>query len=129
MQAVSPRGGLAVLLVALFEVAGCARDEPPSTIQVSPSELQARLERADAHLAEAARQEALELRKSGEPVAWESPATGIGGAVTPASTFRTSTGYYCRRYRETIVTPREGSVFTVAAACRDDAGICRNVEF
>ena len=129
MHAVSLRGVLAVLFVALFGIAGCARDEQPSTIQVSPSELQSGLGRTDASLAEAARQEALESRRSGDPLAWKSPETGSAGAITPEATFRTSTGYFCRRYRETIVMLRAGAVFAVATACRDDAGIWRTVDF
>jgi surface antigen len=127
MRTVSPRGVVTALLAVLIGLMGCTRHELPLTTLASADELYKRLGPVDVRLAEAARLEALETRQSGEPSLWENTATGSSGLTTPLSTFRTSTGYYCRRYREAAGTQARGEASVVGTACRDDTGVWRNV--
>ena len=49
-----------------------------------------------------ARQAALETRPSGAPSRWHNPSTGNAGAITPARTYRSAGGIYCREYQLTV---------------------------
>ncbi len=49
-------------------------------------------------------QKALEFNRSGVPVRWTDPGSGVSGEVVPLGTFRTGDGLYCRRYRQTILS-------------------------
>lgn len=84
-----------------------------------------RLTEEDLQYSNAARQRALETEPSRTPTYWSNAASGNAGVVTPLKTYRTSTGYFCRVYRErTIVGAVEVST-TTATACRDDGGTWR----
>ena len=50
-------------------------------------------------------QQALEFKKSGESSQWSGPITGISVETTPAGTFRTSDGSFCRRYVQKLSLP------------------------
>lgn len=62
------------------------------------------MEAADRAARQAALQEALERKLSGQSVAWRNPDSGRQGKITPVRTFRNSTGQWCREY-----TVREAS--------------------
>ena len=48
------------------------------------------------------RQAALETRPSRAPSRWHNPDTGNAGAITPARTYRSASGIYCREYQLTV---------------------------
>ncbi len=49
-------------------------------------------------------QRALEFNRSGVPVRWADPDSGVSGEVVSLGTFRTKGGLYCRRYRQTVTS-------------------------
>lgn len=77
----------------------------------------------DEDVAIAAKLLQLALEKSPEDAnrTWRNPASQHSGSVTPLSTYLSSTGYFCREYRETIsIGTRTESYLN--RACRDDDG-------
>ncbi len=75
---------------------------------------------------EAARQEALERRASGEAVAWRAQSSGRVGTVVPLRTFEMADGRYCQDYRETVVVAGKERERT-GRACREANGLWRTV--
>ncbi len=53
--------------------------------------------------------------------AWRNPTSQNSGSVTPLSTYLSSTGYFCREYRETL-SIRDNTETYLNRACRDDDG-------
>jgi surface antigen len=81
----------------------------------------------DTILARSTLQEGLETRRSQEVAQWRNDTTGNSGTVTPLRTFRIKTGFFCRDFRETLVTagyPAE----RIGTACRREDGIWIRVE-
>lgn len=110
-----------ILLVALL--AGCvaAGGAPRTTASVWRKLSAEEVARLDA-----ARQEALERRASGEAVAWRAEGSGRSGTVVPLWTFKVADGRYCRDYRETVVVAgRERE--RIGRACREASGLWRTV--
>lgn len=106
----------ASVLALLFLVEGCsgasAQREPP---------LSSRLSDGDAAMAAAALQAGLARSGDGETLTWDSGETRAAGAVTPLATYVTSTGYFCREYRESLhVGERRESA--TGTACLNEAG-------
>ncbi|MFQ5783799.1 MAG: RT0821/Lpp0805 family surface protein [Alphaproteobacteria bacterium] len=120
-------------MAALIVLAGCANTTAPGAARVSTPpmdpDLYDGLDGRDLDLAHSGVQQALEMGSSGVALRWVNASSGNAGAITPLSTFRTSTGYYCRRYRETVIRGRRGEARAVRTACRDDFGVWRQVEF
>jgi len=109
--------GLAALVYA--GAAAASRDEP----------LYRGLDGADIGLARAAVQRALETLQSARSLGWTSASGRVSGSVTPLATFKTTTGYYCRRYREAVVSAAQGVASAVRIACRDDDGRWKPVDW
>ncbi len=87
------------------------------------------LDENDIGLARATVQKALETVRSESSLDWSSAETGVAGTVTPLATFKTSTGYFCRRYREAVIGGAYGAVSSIRIACRDDNGVWRPVDW
>jgi surface antigen len=69
-----------------------------------------------------ARQQALEVNKSGEGLNWENPATGHRGVITPVQTYKSSADEDCRDFQETI-TVADQSYIDYGTACRLANGV------
>ncbi len=118
-----------IAALAVVASLGCARAESPAEETVPGDELYLGFDAADLEFARAAIQQALETRPSGSTQRWASETSGNGGEITPLATFRTSTGYFCRRFRETVVSRRAGEASGQRTACRGDDGVWQRVRF
>jgi len=72
-------------------------------------------------------QEGLETHRSQEIAQWRSNTTGNSGTITPLRTFRIETGFFCRDFRETLVTA-VSLAERVGTACRRKDGVWSRVE-
>ena len=72
-------------------------------------------------------QQTLETKVSDETTSYVDETSGTAVAVTPLSTFKTSTGYFCRRYRLTVISETRGRKSDERTACRNDDGIWTDV--
>lgn len=99
--------------------AAAARDEP----------LYRGLDGSDVARARETVQRALETLASERSLGWTSASGRVTGSVTPLATFKTTTGYYCRRYREAVVGAGRGAASAVRIACRDDDGLWKPVDW
>jgi hypothetical protein len=63
-------------------------------------------------------QQALESDPSNRARAWASPEVGVSGDTTPAGTFRSADGTFCRRYVQRIDDPAAGRREYYGMACR-----------
>lgn len=104
--------GLAVLALAacdtskaledtkdFFKTAGRTIDD---ALGIGPSARYDKLEEEDVKMAAAAKQNALETRRDGEPTTWRNVKTGNSGSITPVRTYVTENGVFCRDYREVV---------------------------
>lgn len=71
-------------------------------------------------------QRALENTVSGTRLSWKSRVTGNSGSITPISTFRSKSGFFCRNYGETITIGNQSEYYK-DTACRDSDGLWRPV--
>lgn len=85
---------LASLTIALTAVLALAEAQAA----VTPGSPDALLSADDRRYQEQAVQNALEFNRTGQTEAWENPATGNRGRVTPIQTYRDSAGRDCRKY-------------------------------
>lgn len=115
--AAAGRWRLLPILVLAFALAVPAAAETPTSA----------LPEGDRALAGDTRQRALETAPSNVSIFWNSPTSGNAGVVTPVRTYKTTTGYYCRVYRERVIRQAAEVQTTTATACRDDAGIWRTI--
>lgn len=115
--------GRVALVLFLALAAGCATSSGTGKKTASVWRSLSADERARL---ETARQEALERRLSGEPVAWGSAATGRAGEVVVVRTLRLADGRYCRDYRETLRISGK-QVERHRRACRDATGYWRTL--
>jgi surface antigen len=102
--------------LALLALAGCR-----TAGTFDGPDLYARLSEQDVAIAAATLQSTLERHQENEPASWRNPATGSEGVIWPVDTWLTDTGYYCRRYRETLAVGGERFTYD-NTACRNDAG-------
>ena len=80
------------------------------------------LSRLNAEMKEAALYDALELRVSGETVAWENPDTGYRGEITPVRTFKNRDEQWCREYTLREAGASQSEDLRRAVACREASG-------
>lgn len=66
-------------------------------------------------------QQALEKKKSGDPLPWVMPEQALSGATMPVATMRLSSGTYCRQYRQQLNQAGEDRAF-FGLACRTTEG-------
>lgn len=72
-------------------------------------------------------QEALETARSRTSLSWTYVEDGSKGEITPLRTYRTTAGYYCREYLETVETSTDGATRRQRTACRDDDGLWKPI--
>ena len=77
------------------------------------------LDAADVRVAERTVQRALERTPSRTTRFWQRAGSGSWGAVTPLRTFQARGGYYCREFREWVVTGNGTESVHISVACRD----------
>jgi len=93
---------------------------PPEAVRAAGSDKAAM---ADDGFRDIALQHALSDKLSAEPHHWGNPVTGRYGTIMPVASYRTSKGYYCRRYLEHLYEAGIGWVEREGVACRDDRGV------
>ncbi|MEP2703554.1 MAG: RT0821/Lpp0805 family surface protein [Roseibium sp.] len=76
----------------------------------------------DKALAQSSFQTALEKSVSGKSTSWKNSATGARGSITPIKTWKTSSGFYCRTYKERIRLASGKSQNSGGTACRSKSG-------
>ncbi len=86
-----------------------------------PAPLYTRMTLEDVRSANQSVQIALENTFSGMRSSWKNAASGHSGTVTPLSTFKSKSGFYCRVYEETITIDNRTERYT-DTACRDSDG-------
>jgi surface antigen len=114
----------AAMTWALAILLGLLTFQPTSATQYDtvPEPLYRGLNARDLEAAHQTVQRALESGPSHSTERWKVPASGSSGKVTPLRTFRIASGYYCREFRETVVTnARKATANRVA--CRTEAGL------
>lgn len=99
---------------AFIRNAGAAIDNTFGTKAEDPRE---QLPAEDVKIADAAKQQALETRRDGEPIAWRNVKTGNSGSITPVRTYVTEAGTFCREYRE-VVSIGTSKEEATATGCR-----------
>jgi len=72
-------------------------------------------------------QEALETSRSRTSLSWTYVEDGSKGEITPLRTDRTTAGYSCREYLETVETSTDGAPRRQRPACRDDDGLWKPI--
>ena len=108
---------LALLTFSALSAGWAGNATPPLPV------LHTELGEAEARLAAATVQRALERSMSASVQSWQSPDGGASGRVTPLSTFQIADGRYCREYLE-IVVPRGGNPTAFRSiACRNAQGL------
>ncbi len=130
-RGVETAGPIIALFMAVIVLAAPARDARSSAdlADAIADRLYLGLDENDVGLARDTVQKALETMRSDRSLAWSSAASGVMGKVTPLATFKTSTGYFCRRYREAVIGGVNGAVSSIRVACRDDDGVWRPVDW
>ena len=128
VEAAAPVIALFVMAVALIGPAPDAQSSADLTEAIA-DRLYRGLDENDVGLARETVQKALETMRSDHSLAWSSAASGVTGRVTPLATFKTSTGYFCRRYREAVIGGANGAASSIRVACRDDDGVWRPVDW
>jgi len=88
---------------------------------VLPDVLYTGLGASDKVLVDATLQKTLETRRVQETTEWRSVATGNSGTITPLRTFRVKGGFFCRDFRETLLTT-DTLAKRVGTACRQKDG-------
>ncbi len=84
------------------------------------------LDERDKRLHAEAAQRALETAPSGTSVQWRNPDNGHAGTVTPAKTYQTAHGAYCREFQQTVTI--DGKLERAhGTACRQPDGSWRMV--
>jgi surface antigen len=86
-----------------------------------------RMDAADKRQAQAATSKALETAPSGTSTQWKNPDSGHDGSVTPVRTYQTSSGEYCREYRQTVMIGGEQNE-AYGKACRQPDGSWKIVQ-
>ena len=71
------------------------------------TELVGALEATDLDFERHAVARTLETLPSGETGGWSNPQSGHAGSVTPLTTYRATSGEFCREFRETVSTDAE----------------------
>ncbi len=104
-------GVLGIALAGLV-MAGCAGTTPKLADQLTEAD---RVAMADA------RQQALEVNKSGEALNWHNPETDHRGVITPVMTYESSANENCRDFQETL-TVGDQSYIDYGTACRRPDG-------
>ena len=66
-------------------------------------------------------QQALEEKKSGDPLRWVMPEHALFGATIPVATIRLNSGVYCRQYLQQLNQSGEDRAF-YGLACRTPKG-------
>jgi hypothetical protein len=66
-------------------------------------------------------QQALEEKKSGDPLRWVMPEHALSGATMPVATIRLNSGTYCRQYKQQLSQSGEERAF-FGLACRTPKG-------
>ena len=66
-------------------------------------------------------QQALEEKKSGDPLRWDMPEHALSGATMPVATVRLNSGTYCRQYKQQLNHSGEDRAF-YGLACRTTEG-------
>lgn len=108
------------LVIGLLGMAGCSA---VATYQSdSPKASAPALTAKDQTMAQAAFQNALEKSVSGKTTRWKNSTTGTGGSITPIKTWKTSSGVYCRSYKERIRLTSGQSQNDDGTACRSKNG-------
>ena len=83
-----------------------------------------RMDAADRRESERAAQRAFETAPAGQSTSWINPDSGNRGTITPERTFQTSTGQYCREFRQTVTIGGEEQN-AHGTACRQPDGSWR----
>ena len=114
------------LLVISLQLAGCVEPLIKSTQETAatPAPLYEALTEDDIQLANQALRNALETALSGATFTWRNARTGHAGTVTPLSTYKARSGYWCRVYRETITIGSRTELYE-ETACRDREDVWR----
>lgn len=111
-----------ISFLGFVAVTGCA-----SIGQMSNAEpLYTKMTGNDVLIANQTVQNALENVRSGMQLSWKSSVSGHSGSVTPVSTFRSKSGFYCREYDETLTIDDQTERYR-DTACRDSGGLWRPV--
>ncbi len=118
---IAPVSGLLMLGFAITLSVSTAAAEHTRTTE--PATRYDGLDAADVTVAERTVQQALERAPSRATRFWQRAANGSWGAVTPLRTFRARGGYYCREFREWVVTGNGTEMVHISIACRDRDGI------
>jgi surface antigen len=109
----------ASLLLGLLALLGCTTVDQIQN--KDPAPLYTRMTLEDVRSANQTVQIALENTFSGMRLSWKNAASGHSGTVTPISTFKSKSGFYCRVYEETITIDNRTERYT-DTACRDSDG-------
>ena len=72
-------------------------------------------------------QEALETAPSKTSLSWTYVEDGSRGLITPLRTYRSSTGFYCREYREVVMASAAQETSRQRTACRDADGLWKPI--
>ena len=84
------------------------------------------LDKVDRLQAARTQQQTLEYAPTGRTGRWNNPDSGNSGTYTPARTYRTAAGRYCREYQQTITVAGETAT-GYGTACRQPDGSWRLV--
>jgi len=118
---------LCIFTVALYLAVAASSTAHGTAHGEEPDRFYDGLAAGDMALAHSMLQEGLETRRSQEVAQWRSNATGNSGTVTPLRTFRIETGFFCRDFRETLVTASSPAE-RAGTACRREDGVWIRVE-
>lgn len=119
---VLPAFALALLIACSAPLAGDAPADGP--ISSAGESLYFGFGDADVARAVAAIQNTLEHRASGETGRWRNDGAGTSGEITPLRTFKTTQGFFCRTFNETVRSA-QGERTTERLSCRDKNGLWR----
>ena len=117
------RGLAPTLTGCAMLVSACA--QTPASGPVDPA-YEALAPRAEV-LARNTVQEALETVLSKTSLSWTYVEDGSRGQITPLRTYRSTTGFYCREYREVVVASAAVQTSRQRTACRDADGLWKPI--
>jgi len=119
------RGGL--IAAGLLLLAGCA-PQSVATATLGNRPVYGALGERERALAATAIQSAMERKISYHTRFWSNPQRKFAGWVTPLRSYRTTSGFYCREFQETVLDQRNGRArSSTAIACRDVDGVWKVV--
>ncbi len=107
-------------------LAGCSDPliKPTRETAASSAPLYEALTEDDIQLANQTLRKALETALSDTTFTWRNTRTGHAGTVTPQSTYKARSGYWCRVYRETITIGSRTELYE-ETSCRDRDDVWR----